>query len=236
MTRKKIVLTGASKGIGKAIAVKFAAENWDVAVCSRNEENLSDLIKSYEKVEGSDHIVYACDVSEENELKGFVDTIQKNWGQVDVLVNNAGVFFPGGLMEEEEGALRQMLDTNLMSTYLMCRWLVPAMISRKKGLVVNVCSTASKSAYANGGSYSISKYAQYGLTRNLREELKDTGVGVTALLPGPTFTDSWKGSGLPEDRFVDPGDIAELVFNLTNMHPQSLVEELTIRPQLGDIN
>jgi len=236
MTRKKIVLTGASKGIGRAIAVKFAKEQWDVAVCSRNEENLSELIKSYPNVEGSDHIVFACDVSKENELRGFAEVIQKNWGYADVLVNNAGVFFPGGLMEEEDGALRQMLDTNLMSTYLMCRWLVPGMVKRASGLVVNVCSTASKSAYANGGSYSISKYAQYGLTRNLREELKNSGVGVTALLPGPTFTDSWKGSGLPEERFVDPRDIADLVFSLTGMHPQSLVEELTIRPQLGDIN
>ena len=93
MTRKKNVLTGASKGIGRAIAIKFARENWDVAVCSRNEDNLSELIKNYHKVEGSDHIVYACDVSKENELKGFADTIRKNWDRVDVLVNNAGIFF-----------------------------------------------------------------------------------------------------------------------------------------------
>jgi short-subunit dehydrogenase len=128
-----------------------------------------------------------------------------------------------------------MLDTNLKSTYNMSRLVIPDMKKQANGHIINICSIASVIPYANGGSYSISKYAQYGLTKVLREELKPFNIGVTAILPGATLTSSWSGTDLPKERFVDPKHVAALVFQCTIMSQISVVEELIVRPMAGDI-
>jgi len=235
MSRQKVVVTGGSLGIGRSIAIQFAKNGYDVAVCSRNEKNLVALASDLGELADSNHIIQVCDVSDKGELEQFWKLIEDSWGGVDVLVNNAGQFIPGRIQDEEEGILEKLFKTNLMSTYHMSRMVIPSMKKNGKGYIVNICSTASIGAYANGGSYSITKYAQYGLTKNLREELMGDNIGVTAILPGPTFTNSWAGIDLPEDRFIDPDDIGELVYQTVQFHPRSVVEEIIIRPQEGDI-
>ena len=232
---KKIIVTGGTRGIGRAIALRFAQEGWDTAVCGRSESNLAAFGRELPHQEGNHHILQTADLAVKNDVESFAETVVGAWGSVDVLVNNAGVFLPGELLHEQEGTLEQLLASNLMSTYHMCRKVVPQMVQRGSGSVFNICSTASLTAYPNGGSYGISKFAQLGLTKNLREELKEKNIGVTAIIPGATLTDSWSASELPESRFVDPEHLADLVFQMAGMHPRSLVEEIVIRPQLGDI-
>jgi short-subunit dehydrogenase len=109
------------------------------------------------------------------------------------------------------------------------------MIKAKKGHIFNICSIASLQAYPQGGSYSISKYALLGFSTNLRLELKDKGIKVTAVCPGATYTNSWKGSGVPEDRIMEADDIAKMIYAATQLSPQAVVEDIVLRPQLGDL-
>ena len=109
------------------------------------------------------------------------------------------------------------------------------MKSVKKGYIFNMCSIASLTAYANGGSYSISKFALYGMTKVLREELKKDNIKVTAVLPGATFTSSWAGVDLPEERFIKSEDVADLIWATYSLSDRTVVEDLLIRPQLGDL-
>ncbi|RYY16331.1 MAG: SDR family oxidoreductase, partial [Cytophagaceae bacterium] len=153
------------------------------------------------------------------------------------LLNNAGAFTPGRLQDEpaDGSQLREMLASNLLSAYDVTRALLPTFIAQGQGHIFTVCSTASLMAYPNGGSYSIAKFALLGFTKSLREELKPQGVRVTAVLPGATLTRSWEGAGQPAERFIRPEDVAEAVFSAFSLSPQAVVEELLIRPQLGDI-
>ncbi|TAF49329.1 MAG: SDR family oxidoreductase, partial [Sphingobacteriia bacterium] len=153
----------------------------------------------------------------------------------DVLINNAGRFEPGSIHNEAEGVLDSMLQTNLYSAYHLTRALLPAMIDKKQGHVFNICSIASLQAYANGGSYSISKFALLGFSRNLREEMKPHGIKVTAVLPGATLSDSWAGSGVDPQRIMEASDVAKLVVAAASLSPQAVVEDIVLRPQLGDL-
>jgi hypothetical protein len=154
---------------------------------------------------------------------------------VDVLVNNAGKFIPGTTMEEAEGNLESMIETNVYSAYHVTRGLVAHMKAKAAGHIFNLCSIASIKAYPNGGSYAISKFALLGFSKVLREELKECGIRVTAVLPGATRTASWDGVDLPDTRFIKPEDVAEIIFNAYSISDRSVVEEVIIRPQLGDI-
>ena len=153
----------------------------------------------------------------------------------NILVNNAGVFLPGEIVNEEDGALEKMIDTNLYSAYHLTRALLPEMINYGGGHIFNMCSIASFMAYPNGGSYSISKFALLGFSKVLREELKGKGIKVTSVMPGATWSASWEGVDLPESRLMQPTDIAKVIWNALEMSPSTVIEDIVLRPQLGDL-
>jgi short-subunit dehydrogenase len=152
-----------------------------------------------------------------------------------VLINNAGQFLPGSVHDEAEGTLEQMIAVNLYSAYHLTRALLPGMMTRRSGHIFNICSVASLQAYPNGGAYSISKWALAGFSANLREELKTHGIKVTSVYPGAAYTDSWAGSGVAPARIMEAADVAEMVFAASRLSPQATVEEILLRPQLGDL-
>jgi len=176
-----------------------------------------------------------ADMSKKEDVLAFAGYCLENFKTIDVLVNNAGVFLPGNTLEEEEGALEKMIETNLYSAYHLSRKIVPTMKQAKSGYVINMCSIASKIAYPNGGSYSISKFALLGFSKVLREELKETGVKVTSILPGATWSNSWVGVDLPKERLMEASDIASVVGNLIDLGDSAVMEEVILRPQLGDL-
>jgi short-subunit dehydrogenase len=232
---KLVVVTGGTKGIGRAILERFASAGFDVATCARKQADLIQLKEDVEKKYLVKIFVQAADMSDKNQVKVFTDFINKLSRPVDVLVNNAGHFVPGQVMEEPDGTLESMIEGNVYSAYYATRGLIDSMKSNKSGHIFNMCSIASIMAYPNGGSYAISKFALLGFSKVLREELKEFGIRVTAVLPGATKTASWAGSTLPDSRFMKPEDVAEAVFSAYSLSPHSVVEELLIRPQLGDI-
>jgi short-subunit dehydrogenase len=177
----------------------------------------------------------AADISKKQEAIELGDWILKQKIPIDVLVNNAGSFIPGSVHNEPEGVLEKMMAVNLFSAYHLTRCLIPGMIKRKEGHIFNICSIASLKAYDNGGAYSISKFALLGFNRNLREEMKPFNIKVTAILPGAAYTDSWAASGIDPRRIMEANDIAELVYSAAHLSPQACVEEIIVRPQLGDL-
>jgi len=232
----KIVITGATKGIGWAIAEAFAAEGYDIALCSRTQSDLEQreaaLLAVYPDI---DVLTQVVDMRQKSEVLAFAERIKKDWGTVDILVNNAGVFLPGEIAKEEDGALEQMIETNLYSAYHFTRALLPSIVEKEKGHIFNICSIASQIAYPNGGSYSISKFALLGFSKVLREEMKEKGIKVTAILPGATWSNSWAGVDLPESRLMQARDIAIATVAAAKMSPAAVVEDIVLRPQLGDL-
>ncbi|WP_192820590.1 SDR family oxidoreductase [Rufibacter sp. LB8] len=236
VTQKYIVVTGGTKGIGRAIIDRFAAEGFHIITCSRHEKDLQRLKLDIEQTYTFSKVFYqVIDVSQEGEVKRFVNYIKDLKVKIDVLVNNAGFFIPGTIHEESDTVLREMINTNLYSAYDLTKGLVPDMIKRKDGYIFTICSTASITAYTNGGSYCIAKHALYGMTRVLREELKPHHIRVTAVLPGATYTASWEGVDLPQDRFMKSEDVAGAIWGAFALSKQTVIEELLLRPQLGDI-
>jgi short-subunit dehydrogenase len=220
-----LVVTGGSKGIGRAIADKFVAEGFDAVVCAR----------SVDEITSPGLLPFAADLSTRDGVNALLDYVRSLNRPVDVLVNNAGVFQPGQIQNEAEGVFEELMNTNVASAYHLTRGLIGSMISRRKGHIFMMCSTASITPYTNGGSYCISKFALLGMSRVLREELKPHSVKVTALLPGATLTNSWAGTDLPEDRFLKADDVANSTWAAYSLSASAVIEEILIRPQLGDI-
>ncbi|GAA4344999.1 SDR family oxidoreductase [Flaviaesturariibacter amylovorans] len=231
-----VVITGASRGIGKAIAEQFARHGAALFLNARNEETLTgtveDLRARFPEVRVE---AFAADLSDKEGARRFGEWVNNSVDGVDVLVNNTGTFVPGSISSEPDGALEAMLTTNLYSAYHVTRTVLPKMIAARSGHIFTICSIASLQAYPNGGAYSISKFALLGFSKNLREELKPHNIKVTAVLPGAVYTDSWNGSGVPAERIMKPEDIATLIHAMTGLSYAATVEELVIRPQLGDL-
>jgi short-subunit dehydrogenase len=231
------VITGASKGIGKAIAVKLAGEGFNVAICARNSAALEETAAFIQQQRPQAQVLaLPVDMGDKQQVFDFAERINAAFPTVDILVNNAGIFVPGALHQEPDGLLESMMATNVYSAYHLTRQLLPPMIARRKGHIFNLCSTASYKAYPNGGAYSITKFALLGFSKNLREELKPHNVKVTSISPGPTLTASWEGFEAPPDRMMQPEDIANIIWACYTLAAQTVVEEILLRPVLGDIS
>jgi NAD(P)-dependent dehydrogenase (short-subunit alcohol dehydrogenase family) len=243
MNSKIAVITGATKGIGRAISEQLWSLGYSLAICARSADDLKEMKQVLAKalptsIESNDQpkiLTQVCDVSQEAQVRAFAKTIHDNWGRVDLLVNNAGAFTPGKLIEEEDGTLEKLLNTNVMSAYWLTRSLLSDLRASNHALIVNISSIAGLMAYPPGGSYAVSKFALRGLSATLRDELKEEGIKVTTVFPGATWSASWEGVDLPKHRLMLASDVAQSVVGLLALSPQAVVEELLIRPQLGDL-
>lgn len=231
-----VVITGASQGMGKAIATKFAAEGYDLLLTSKNKNRLSECVTELRALSQNVGILsYSADLSLKTEAQGFGKWVLDQNKPIDILINNAGYFLPGSIYNEEDGTLEKMIEINLYSAYHLTRVLLPKMMEQKQGHIINMCSIASLNAYRNGGSYSISKFALMGFSKNLREELKPYNIKVTAVYPGAVYTSSWKSAGIDESRIMGVNDVAEIIYTTSKLSPQACVEDIVLRPQLGDL-
>lgn len=222
---KTIVVTGGTKGIGRAIVDKFAKAGFIVITAARNnDDSFPENVHFFQ-----------ADLSKKREVMAFIDFVKSTVDHVDILVNNTGFFLPGQINNEPDGTLEAMIETNLYSAYHLTRGLIGNMMERKEGHIFNICSTASITAYTNGGSYCISKFALLGMSKVLREELKPHHVRVTSILPGATLTDSWAGVEIPAERFMASDDVAQVIWTAYNLPSTTVLEEIVLRPQLGDL-
>lgn len=232
---KHVIVTGASRGIGRAVAEIFAANGHDLFLSSRNEialyKSMEELQTKYPSV---DIKAKAVDLTDKQQAKDLGNWCLK-YVVPDIIVNNAGLFEPGSVHNESEGLLEKQLAINLNSAYHLTRTLLPKMMERRSGHIFNLCSIASLNAYENGGAYSISKFAMYGFSKNLREEMKPYNIKVTSVLPGAVLTDSWRDYDNAAKRIMEAEDIAKMIFACTQLSAAACVEDILIRPQLGDL-
>ena len=230
--KKSIIISGGSQGIGKALVKKFLENGFQVFTCARNAEKLESLKNEF------NHPLlhtFVADLSDKKQVSNFAQWILNQETKIDVLINNAGYFLPGQIQNEEDGVLESQIEANLYSAYHLTKAILPSMQKSNNGHIFTICSTASITAYTAGGSYCISKFALLGFTKVLREELKTQGIKVTAVLPGATLTPAWDGVNLPDSRFIPAEDIANTIFSAYMMSTSTVIEEILIRPQLGDI-
>jgi short-subunit dehydrogenase len=232
---KSVVITGASRGIGKAIAMAFAAQGHQLFLCARGEDGLKKVTAEINSLYPQSKVHYkTADLAKKEEAIAFSRWCL-SYVEPDILVNNAGVYLMGSLIDEADGQLENQLHTNLLSAYYVTKILLPDMIQRGVGHIFNICSIASLSPYISGASYSITKYALHGYTQNLREELKPKGIKVTGVYPGATMTDSWGEFDNQKGRIMEASDVASMIVAASNLSMQACVEEIVLRPVLGDL-
>lgn len=223
------VITGCTRGIGYAIARRLS-QTHTIVGCGSTPALVEEIHRQHPTWDVRLH-----DLGQKAEAQAFATYIRQNYRAIDLLVNNAGRFIAGRLVDEPDEVYERMLAVNLHSAYYLTKGLLPVFMEQRRGLIVNVASVASLGAYPNGSAYSIAKAALLSLSRNLREQLKPYHVGVTALLLGATRTRSWEGTPYPPERFIAPEAVAEFIWGILQLPDGAVVEEVIMRPMLGDI-
>lgn len=231
-----VLITGASQGIGAAIATVFAREVKGVrlALVARNEKNLRVVARACKKL-GATAETFVCDVSDEASVALMAGAVWKRFGGVDVLVNNAGVFAAAPFAETTVADFDRIVAANLRSAFLVTRVFLPAMLKRKSGDIFFMSSIAGLGAYPNSTAYCAAKFGVTGLAKVLRAETKGTGVRVCCVHPGATWSPSWSQSGVAEERIMPADDIARSFFDVWRLSRRTVVEEIVLRPEQGDL-
>lgn len=228
--KQKVLITGGSKGIGKAIAERFYQGGFEVLVCARGQAGLDQLQAELPGIH-----TFVCDIAQKEAVLSLCKQIESQFGVLDLLVNNGGQYVQGEVHQATDEAYHALMRTNVDSAFYFSRELVQPMIKRKKGSIVIMASVASLQAYEDGGLYSLSKYAMMGLARNLRAELAEHQIRVITLFPGAVKTPSWDWANLSEERFIPADDIADLIWTSYHLSHRTVVEDIVIRPTAGDI-
>ncbi len=231
-----ILITGASQGIGAAIAQVFAAElpRVRLALVARNEKNLRATARECLKL-GAEVELFPCDVTKEKAVTAMARIVAKHFGPVDVLINNAGAFTMAPFVKTSVAAFDDMIATNLRSAFLVTHAFLPAMVKRKRGDVFFMSSIAGLGAYPQAAAYCAAKFGVTGLAKVLRAETKATGIRVCCVHPGATWSPSWSQSGVKPARIMPAEDIARAILDVYRLSRRTVVEEIVLRPQLGDL-
>ncbi|MGL4630857.1 MAG: SDR family oxidoreductase [Leadbetterella sp.] len=231
MSKGIVVVTGGTRGIGKAIVEKFIEQGYEVLTCGKNANNLDAIKREF----GNKIHIFQADFRRKVDVLAFSEFIKTFDKPLFALIHNAGYFEQGSFFNEREDLLPELLDVNVLSMYYLTKSLQGTIEGNPNCHIFTISSIAGIQGFADSASYCVSKFAVQGFTKSLREMLKPLGIKVTAVLPGATLTDSWAGVDLPIERFIDPRAIADSIFSAFSMGKSSLIEEIIVRPTLGDI-
>lgn len=224
-----VLVTGAGRGIGRAIAHAFAAEGARVGLMGKTKKNLLEVQKEL-KTLGAKTAVLPGDVAEEGAVARCVAAAEQDLGPVDILINNAGIYAAGPIDRFDTIVFDRILAVNLRGPFLMARAVLPGMKNRKRGHIVNISSTAGKRGFAGGGPYCASKFGLVGLSESMLYEARTFGVRVTTVFPSTVQTDLIKKSGIEfkAERAIQPMDVARAVVSLVQMEERSMPVNLEI--------
>ncbi|WP_166239842.1 3-ketoacyl-ACP reductase [Paenibacillus turpanensis] len=236
-TNKTAIITGAGKGIGKAAAQALAKQGVRLGLLARSASDLEALQHELKQNYGVDVFYAAADVSKPEEVKPASAQLIEQLGVVDILINNAGIATFGTVLDMDPAEWERIIQVNLMGTYYVTRAVLPAMLERKQGDIINVASTAGERGFATGSAYCASKFAVMGLTEALFHEVRKSNIRVTALTPSTVNTELAAKAGLPigeEDRMMQPEDVAQLIVSALMLPPRVVMKTagiLTTNPQ-----
>ncbi len=227
---KNALVTGAGKGLGKAIAIALAQEGVNVGLVGRTEKDLISLAEELKKYNIKTAIALA-DISDMEAVNVAVEKVKEELGAIDILINNAGVGAFGKFMELEPAKWKEIIDINLMGAYYVTRAVLPEMIDRKFGDIINISSTAGKNGSALTSAYSASKFGLIGMSESLMQEVRKHNIRVTTMLPSTVATDMALNLKLTDgnpDRVMQPEDFAELMIAHLKLNRRVFIKESAI--------
>ena len=223
------VITGATKGIGKAVALKLAQHGYNLAICARTETDLISLQKELEP-SGVKVLAIRADCSIKADVNSFFEKVSSVFTTIDVLVNNAGIFLNENILDQTDESFEFQQRLNVNAAYYFSKYFGKIMREQRSGNIFNICSIASKEVIENAGAYTVTKTALLSLNNVLRKELSAHHVKVTAILPGSTLTASWAGTTISAHHFVQPEDIANALYAILNLSAGVNVDEIVLTP------
>lgn len=234
--QKSVLITGSTKGIGNAIAHKFATNNYNLILIARSDKDLQEQKRNLLEHFSIDILCISADMSEKKQIQKIVDVLQEHQINPDIIVNNIGIYQPSTIFDEDDVMMEKMMNNNYYSGYYLTKALMPSLLERNSGHIFSICSVANINPVKQAFAYTISKYAVYGFIKSLRESLIETEIKTTAIIPGSTLTASWDGTTVDSERFIMANDIAETIYMAANLSKGACLEEIIIRPQHGQIN
>lgn len=230
-----VLITGASQGIGRSIAITFAATTRrPLILLARNLEKLEETRELCKQAGADSVILLACDATDENQVNAL--KLDSGLRKPGIIINNAGGYLYKKLTETTQEEFHHQINVNLFTAVHIVNRFRKELESMDRALIINICSVGSLIGLADSGAYASAKHALLGYTRSLRQELKHTDVGVTAINLGQTHSPSWDESSMSPERLINPTDVASLIVTLTQFSPRSIVEEVTIKPQHGRVS
>jgi NADP-dependent 3-hydroxy acid dehydrogenase YdfG len=229
LSKKVALVTGGNRGIGKAIASRLAALGAAVAICGRDAQTLEATANELRTI-GARTYLQRADVTNSAEVEALVHQTESVLGGISILVNNAGIGLFGPVHEKTEQEWDTLINTNLKSLFLVSRMVIPGMIQRKSGDIINISSLAGKNTFAGGGIYCASKWAVQGLSGCMAEDLRGYGIRVSTVCPGSVATE-FSGRG-PKDasKVLTAEDVAHAVAMIATQGRQSFLSEIQLRP------
>ena len=225
----KVLITGATSGIGKAIALHLASKGCKIIFPARNSEKAKSLMAELSKINNTEHDWRMCDVTEEITLRAFNDYVKKQHGTPDVIVNNAGIYDFGTVLESSEEQLETMLDQNFRHAYRITQYWMPGLKEARKGTIIFIGSQVTRELRTGAAAYTMAKGILEYYAKLVAEEMRDANVGVTRIVPGSVNTPSWGDMDVPRNTFVQSEEIAAAVEQIIHLKPGTWIEEIIIR-------
>ena len=221
------VVTGAGRGIGRAIAIELARAGTRIALASRSRRELEETARTI----GLNASVFPTDVRDKDQVHALLDQTASTLGPIDILVNAAGLGIFGPVVNFSDDDFSALIDTNLRGTFFTCRYVLPSMIERKTGHIVNIASIAGKVGSADRAVYCASKFGVVGFTESLAEEVRQYRIRASVICPGSTDTAFSDGKqGKAREKMLRPEDVACAVRMLVMQAPNSFISEIIMRP------
>jgi NAD(P)-dependent dehydrogenase (short-subunit alcohol dehydrogenase family) len=232
MPREVAVVTGAGRGLGKAIAINLSKEGFFVVICSRTSKQITEVERAMREY-GGEGMALCCDIGIEDQVERFIDEVSNVTGRIDMLVNNAGIAYSDPITKIDSSRWEEIIRVNLTGTFLMTKYALKHM--GYGGHIFNVISNAGKTGFPNWSAYCASKFGVLGFTNSIREELRDRSIKVTAVLPGPTDTPLWEGiEGVwDSEKMMKPDAVADIIISIYKQPDDAVTEEVLIMPRGG---
>ncbi len=229
LSEKIALVTGATRGIGRAVASRLGRLGASMAICARSRDELERTATGL-RDQGIAVLPIVADLTRAADVQRMIEETCRQLGEIEILVNNAGIGIFGSFHERSESDWDAVLDTNLKAVFLASRAVAPRMIRLGRGHIINISSLASKSAFPGGAIYCASKWGLMGLTACMAEDLRAHGVRVSVICPGSVATDFSSHAGRNPGTLLQPEDVAHAVEMLVTQSPQSFISEVDVRP------